>query len=270
MHLQPDDVDVEEGLGDIGSFTGSSILSASLSLAPSSSSPTASIPTTAANISGSTEGTTPTPGPPSTEPGFLPSPTLGERDRSSSLSPVPDTNSPSGHGEDGKTGGSGQEREAEAPAEEPTKEEEEEEETSAAKVEPSRQLTPLSPLTPPADELEGEGDGEGEENKEGEKKAEEAAAKDTKPSQQYKQQLPFQQQQKQQGGRQTKSPLSNTGGSIPAGVTSTLVQGPQQQQQQLRPSPEGKTHAPDPISLSTKSRDPKVVKVLDLNVELLK
>lgn len=265
IHMPPDDVDVGEGLEDMGPFSESVMLSASLSLARPPSS-TSSIPA-AVNVTGSTEGATPTPGPPSTEPGFLPSPTPGERDRSSSLSPVPETISSSGHGEDGKAGESGQEKEAEAPGEEPKKEEEEEEETGAAKVNSSRQLTPLSPLTPPADELDGEGDGEGDEKKEGEKRTEEATGKNTKPkpSQQHKQQLPLQQQQKQQG-RQTKSPPSSTVGSIPVGVTSTFGQG---FQQPLRPSPDNKMHIPDVTSIPTNARDPKVVRVLDLNVELL-
>lgn len=276
MHLPPEDVgDVGEGITGVDHLVTSS---ATMSLpAPSMTvSSTATMPTTNAAPTETTE----TPGPPppssSTEVGYLASPTMREGDRSSSLSPVPETNSPSGQGEGGSAGG--EEKEAEAPVEEPRKEEEEEEEAAGAAggvakaAEASRQMTPLSPLTPTADELDGEGEGEGEEKKEGEKKAEEgvAAAKDVKSQQQQKQYLPQQQpQQKQQQGRQTtKSPPVNPGGSIPIAAASAFMVS---QQHQLRPSPETAIPTPDLISPSaTNTRDPKVVKVLDLNVELLK
>lgn len=273
MNLQADDVG--DGLsGMVDPLGGSAAASSSSSFQPrphSQSQVAASSMTNSASM----EGNSSLP-PSSTDSTFLASsPNLGDADRSSSLSPVPETNSPSGHGEGGSAGDGADTKEVEPPTEDSRKEEEEEEEVSAAaKVETSRQSSPLSPLTPPADE-DGEGEGEGEEKKEGEKKAEEKAvvpgrsAKSLPQQQKMQPHAPQYQQQKQLllGRQTTKSPLGTVGNRIPLGAASTFMQ----QHQQLRPSPDTAISTPDLISPSNNhSRDPKVVKVLDLNVELLK
>jgi hypothetical protein len=277
IHLPPDDVgDVGDGFGGLDPLGVGP--SASSSLQPPRSTVPSNPTMTTMNTSNREHTNTPNPPPPlsTNESAFLNSPNIGEGDRSSSLSPVPETNSPSGQGEGGSAGDGAEEKEAEASVEQLRKEEEEEEEViGAAKVGASRQSTPLSPLTPPADELDGEGEGEGEEKKEGEKKAEENTfvVKDARSLPQQKQlNAPQYQQQKQLLGRQTtKSPTGTTIGSIPLSATSTFMH--QQQHQLLRPSPDTTISTPDLIAPplpNTNTRDPKVVRVLDLNVELLK
>lgn len=200
-----------------------------------------------------------------TDPGFLASPVVGEGDRSSSLSPLPDTASPSGQDETGSLGEGREDKEAEAPAGEPRREEEEEEETAGgAKGQPSREITPLSPLTPAADDLDGEGDAETEEKKETEKRPEESHVAGKSIPQQKQLLLQHQQQRLHQQGRQmTKSPLGLTGVNV-----ATALFHPHHLK---RPSPDTAIRTPDLLSSSTtNARDPKVVKVLDLNVELFK
>ena len=206
---------------------------------------------------------------------FLASPDMGEVDRSSSLSPVPETNSPSGQGESGPAGDGVEHKglgaRPEQVSREKEEEEEEDEEEEAAgmtKVEVSRQSSPLSPLTPPADELDGEGEGESDEKKEGEKKVggNLVAARSVKSLPPQKQQLHALQhpQKKQVKGRQTtKSPSRTVGTAIP--FNNASMQHPQQLRQL------SDTSAFGPIAHSNNiTRDPKVVKVLDLNAELLK
>lgn len=266
MHLAPEDVDgVGDGLGGMDPLGLGSAATSSLQPPP----PPASSNTTISPTNNATVDGIGTPGPPTssslTDTGFLASPMMREGDRSSSLSPVPDTASPSGQGEGGSAGEGGEEKEAEAPAEEPRKEEEEEEEgVNVPKAEPSREITPLSPLTPPADELDGEGEVEVEEKKEGEKKSEESTIAGKSIQQQKQQQLQQQQQRGQQQGRQTTKSPANAGGGIPNAAAAFM-------QQQSWPSPDTAIPTPDLISPSnTNNRDPKVVKVLDLNVELFK
>jgi len=210
-------------------------------------------------------------GPPShpsaTDTAFLASPNSGEGDRSSSLSPVPDTNSPSGQGESGHAGDGIEQESVAAPPEQVTREEEEEEEeaTGATKVDISRQSSPLSPLTPPADELDGEGEEASEEKKGRQKKVERKVAT-TRPAKSQKQQprAPQRPQQKRSKGRQTtRSPSRTIGTRMSFNNASTFIQHPQQ----LRQPPD--ISAFDPIAQSN-NNDPKVTKVLELNSELLK
>jgi hypothetical protein len=280
MNLQPDDVD-DMGLGGmVDPLGGSSVATSSTSMLQPPPQPQPQQLQVSMTDSSSVRSTVPF-GPPltssRTDSTFLAaSPNMAEGDRSSSLSPVPETNSPSGQGESGSAGDSVEAKEAQASAEAARKEEEEEEEVSAAaKAEISRQSSPLSPLTPAADD-DGEGE-EGEERKEGgEKKAEEALVNPGKPAkslpQQQKQHPPAPQHQQlkqpQQGRQITKSPPGPMGNNIPLGAASNFMQ---QHQQPLRPSPDAAISTPDLIAPSNNnSRDPKVVKVLDLNVELLK
>ena len=79
-----------------------------------------------------------------------PTPTDPPRDRSSSLSPAPDTNSPQTQPEAPSSPVAAEEREE--AVEEPQREEEEEEETRVEKA--SRLSTPLSELSPPPDDLD--------------------------------------------------------------------------------------------------------------------
>ncbi|KAL9712393.1 hypothetical protein Ac2012v2_003630 [Leucoagaricus gongylophorus] len=204
---------------------------------------------------------------------FLASPDMGEVDRSSSLSPVPETNSPSGQGESGPAGDGVEHKGLGARPEQVSREKEEEEEdeeeqaAGMSKVEMSRQSSPLSPLTPPADELDGEGEGESDEKKEGEKKVggNLVAVRSVKSLPPQKQQLHALQhpQKKQVKGRQTtKSPSRTVGTAIP--FNNASMQHPQQLRQL------SDTSAFGPIAHSNNiTRDPKVVKVLDLNAELL-
>jgi hypothetical protein len=269
MHLTSGDVD---GVGDgldgldplgIGSTTTTSLQPPSLPQQSTSSIASNATVSPTHNTAVSSPGAPPSST--ATDPGFLASPVVEEGDRSSSLSPLPDTASPSGQGEIGSLGEGREEKEAEALAEEPRKEEEEEEETvGGAKVQPSREITPLSPLTPAADDLDGEGDAEAEEKKETEKKPEENHVTGKSIPQQKQPPLQPQQQRLHQQGRQTtKSPLGLAG----VNVATALLQS----HHSKRPSPDTVIHAPDLISPSAaNARDPKVVKVLDLNVELFK
>jgi len=210
--------------------------------------------------------------PSTTDIAFSASPKSGEGDRSSSLSPVPDTNSPSGQGESGHVGGGVERQSVAAPPGQVTKEEEEEEEeaTGATKVDISRQSSPLSPLTPPADELDGEGEEASEEKKKGEKKVERKVVTTrlvkSQPPQKQQPRAPQRPQQKRSKGRQTtRSPSRTIGTRISFNNASTFMQQPQQ----LRQPPD--IPAFDPIAQSNNdARDPKATKVLELNSELLK
>lgn len=272
MHLTSGDVDgVGDGLDGIDPL-GISSTATSLQLQNGPQQSTSSVGSNA-TVSPAHHTAVSSPGgaPPSstaTDTGFLASPVVGEGDRSSSLSPLPDTASPSGQDENGSPGEGGEEKEAEASAEEPRREEEEEEENAGgAKAEPSREITPLSPLTPAADDLDGEGDTEAEEKKEMEKKAEENHV--TGKSIPQQKQLPLQSQQSRmyQLGRQTtKSPLGHAGFNTLNAATALF-----QPHHLKRPSPDTAIHTPDLIpSSATSTQDPKVVKVLELNVELFK
>jgi len=209
--------------------------------------------------------------PPATDTALLASPNSGEGDRSSSLSPVPDTNSPSGQGESGHAGDDVKQENVAAPPEQVTREEEEEEEEAigATKVDISRQSSPLSPLTPPADELEVEGEEASEEKKGGEKKVERkvATTRSAKSQPPQKQQLrapQCPQQKRSKSRRTTRSPSRTIGTRMTfTNNASTFMQKPQQ----LRQPPDISTF--DPPAQSN-NNDPKVTKVLELNSELLK